>query len=280
MTVLTEKEAREVTAAIREGVAAVSRAFTGLAWRAMGYTTWPAYCDAEIGGALKISIEDRRAVVGELRRQGKTQQQIAKELGVSVGTIHYDLKALGRNFNVENGSPESSSASPRATKYRNSIPLVREHLAHNPKATIKETVEATGIGRNMVRDIAREIGHQWTGPSLTKATPPPRLSAPGYTFAYEPKQIAQFKRMCDALASDNGRMHYAQHVLAAMRNDDQQWLDEQLQMLEYVVAYIGDLLRCHSDAGFRERLNSGWEGRDDIAEQQLSAPRLRVVSGR
>lgn len=84
-------------------------------------------------------------------------------------------------------------------------------------------------------------------------------------------------RMCSAMASDNGRMHYAQHLIGAMHERDEAWVEEQRQALEYVLAYLGDFLRCHIDQEFRNRLNTGWEGRDDIADQQVTSRRLRAV---
>ena len=194
-----------------------------------------------------------------------TPQQVVRDLGVGWNAVYTAAKECGYIW------PSNRNR----TRDR-----IVEYIRKHPHATITEVAEACGSSKRYVGAIGSEIGHIWANGRSARLPAPAPIDAPGHTFANEPKQVLHMRRMCDALASDNGRMHYAQHLSAAIREEDDAWIDEQRQALEYVLAYIGDFLRCHTDEGFRKRLNSGWEGRDDIAEQQVTTQRLRVVSAR
>lgn len=293
---LTEKQAREVTSAIQKGMALVPEAFGGMVWRALGYSSWPAYCETEIGGVMKVDVEDRRAVVASLAREGKTQRQIADEVGVSQALVSGDIEAIGQIISTDK-QPDTVTGKdgktyPRRKRSREEIRrLIAKYLTENPGATRNEIAKALRCQPMTVTEVAREIGHQWPigfGSAAAakkggktrqrnKPVPPPPLPEPLYARAAETQQIEQMRRICNSLASDNGRMRYAQLVTEAINAADHAWLQGQHDALQYVIAYVGDLLSCHIDEAFRARLNTGWEGRDDISDQRVNRPNLRVI---
>lgn len=93
--------ARRLTAQLREQLAGalelLHQVHDGRAWAVLGYDTWDAYCDAELPelARLRLPIAERRDAVTTLRGRGMSVRAIAKPLGLSVGTVHADLKAAG-----------------------------------------------------------------------------------------------------------------------------------------------------------------------------------------
>lgn len=93
--------ARRLTRQLREALTVavdlVVAVFEGRAWEALGYVSWDEYCERELPelAQLRLTIEQRRETVAALRGSGLSVRAIAKPLGLSVGTVHADLKAAG-----------------------------------------------------------------------------------------------------------------------------------------------------------------------------------------
>jgi hypothetical protein len=100
---LTADQARELTDQIKADVSAVRNlvieAFTRRVWVALGYDSWDAYCDGELGTArLRLPRHERPEMVAWLRTAGMSRRAIAPALGVSEGTVRNDLNAGAQNY--------------------------------------------------------------------------------------------------------------------------------------------------------------------------------------
>ena len=71
--------------------------FDGQAWRVLGHASWDAYCAAELPqlAQLRLPLDERRAVVAELRGRGMSLRAIAAPLGLSANTVKADAAAAG-----------------------------------------------------------------------------------------------------------------------------------------------------------------------------------------
>lgn len=67
----------------------------------LGYPSWSAYVAKEFGEALaELGRDDRRDVVAILSDTGMSTRAIASVVGVSVGTVHSDLRAGVQSLNT------------------------------------------------------------------------------------------------------------------------------------------------------------------------------------
>lgn len=133
--------ARRLTAQLREALAGalqlLAEAFDGRAWEVLDYASWDAYCAAELPelAQLRLPLEQRRATVSALRGSGMSVRAIATPLGLSVGTVHADLKAAGDQLATVTSldgrarpamTEGSSAARPRLTNVARAVLVVRE----------------------------------------------------------------------------------------------------------------------------------------------------------
>ncbi len=66
-----------------------------VAWPALGYETWDAYCTAEFGTArLRLPREERQEVVASLRESGLSVRAISSATGIGIGTVHRELATV------------------------------------------------------------------------------------------------------------------------------------------------------------------------------------------
>lgn len=69
-------------------------------WDTLGYQSWESYVEAEFSEArLRLSPDDRREAVAELRLSGLSQRAIGAALGVDQKTVSNDLRALSTEEN-------------------------------------------------------------------------------------------------------------------------------------------------------------------------------------
>lgn len=121
--VLDAVRARKLTRRLQEAldlsIDLLGQAFDGRAWSALGFPTWEAYCAAELPqlAQLRLPLEERRAAVAELRARGMSTRAIAAPLGLSVGTVHGDLKGAPKLATVTSldgrSRPAAAAAAPR-----------------------------------------------------------------------------------------------------------------------------------------------------------------------
>lgn len=79
-----------IKTSIEQAREAMIEAYQRRAWKALGYPSWDALCEAEF--KVRIALPDRPAAVREMRGAGMSQRAIASGLGVSPGTINRDLR--------------------------------------------------------------------------------------------------------------------------------------------------------------------------------------------
>jgi hypothetical protein len=92
---MTEAEARDITGRIRASLDVawdlLVRAYLEGAWRALGYTSWDAYTDTELGETrLRIPREQRRELVASMSDAGMSARAIGAALGVTEPTVRRD----------------------------------------------------------------------------------------------------------------------------------------------------------------------------------------------
>lgn len=100
-----EATARALTVALRQSLTTswdlLVEAYQRRAWAALGYKSWDAYTDAELGETrLRLPREQRREVVASMTEAGMSTRAIGSALGVHQETIVNDRKVNG------NRSPE------------------------------------------------------------------------------------------------------------------------------------------------------------------------------
>jgi len=103
---ITPEDARALTDTLRQTVDVawdlVTKLYETQAWAVLGYGSWDAYCEAELGTVrLRLPRDKRGAVVTALRAAGLSQRSIGAATGLSKGTIGRELAA------APNGAPES-----------------------------------------------------------------------------------------------------------------------------------------------------------------------------
>lgn len=103
---LTPFEARHLTDEIRQtltlGHDLLIRAYTGQAWRPLGYESWDAYCAQEFYEArmVRLDREQRREIVAEMRQAGMSTPAIGAALGVSDETARRDIHAVSTSVEM------------------------------------------------------------------------------------------------------------------------------------------------------------------------------------
>lgn len=94
-------QARQGLAMTAEGLAmateALSEAWRVRAWEALGYDTWDALCDAELGVRI-APRSDRQAIVRQLAQEGMSSRAIGPALGISDRQARYDMATGGQDF--------------------------------------------------------------------------------------------------------------------------------------------------------------------------------------
>jgi hypothetical protein len=100
MTVATsetcsEQTARALTDQLRQSLSVswelLVEAYERRAWAALGYSSWDAYTDAELGEVrLRLPRQDRQEVVASMTEAGMSTRAIGAALGVGIGTVHRD----------------------------------------------------------------------------------------------------------------------------------------------------------------------------------------------
>lgn len=246
-----------------------------------------------MGDTATTPIENERqarAIAPVVKAHGpEVAAEVLKEVADKGRVTAAAITAAAKNL----PAPATPPAPPRSRSPKRDAarPKMEEYLREHPGVSRNDVAAATGIDKSMVTKIAKEIGHTWptSGPPRTavskggqvrhqKNTPPPTSTVPLYQRAVEVSAVRRLFDECQSMASNNGRMHYAQHVVEAIHAGDTGWLAKQREAAEYAAAYAADLARIHTDQAYRERLNTGWEGRDDLPEQQVVAGQTTLRS--
>lgn len=153
--------ARRLTKRLREALTVavdlLGEAFDGQAWAALGYVSWEAYCAAELPelAQLRMPLEERRAAVAELRGRGMSTRAIAAPLGLSVGTVHSDLKAAGDQLATVTSldgrqRPGAATRTPKPRTPRTDRLVALLAAAGGEGMTVVDVCERTRWGRHLV----------------------------------------------------------------------------------------------------------------------------------
>ncbi len=155
---LDAARARRLTDQLREtldlAVELVRELHVGEGWRALGHSSWPEFCRAElpqlaviVRGMPKV---ERRAKVAELRASGMSLRDVSEVTGLAPNTVRTDAAAGGVVLEVtrgRDGALRSATATAPATRRR-----------REPK-TDRTVALLAGAGPDglTVRDVAREL---------------------------------------------------------------------------------------------------------------------------
>lgn len=139
---LTADEAQELTRDIAEGLADVHeliiQAWEGQAWRALDYSSWDSWVDANFRGLqLRPPREARAEVVQSMRDAGMSVRAIAQATDMSVGTVH----AASQTTGVQNRTPERSLGVDGKSYTRSAAPSAADVAAFDDVA-----LDDLGIG--------------------------------------------------------------------------------------------------------------------------------------
>lgn len=145
----TARDARSRASRIREGIhnylatlALIAEAWEKGDWRALGYSNWESYVDAEYGAdRLRLPIEHRQKAVEELRLLGMSQRAIAATVGVSQEQVRRDLAQVTPNV-----SPEAKTSKVKGLDKKS-------YASTKPKATPKSKPQAEADAATSVAPV-------------------------------------------------------------------------------------------------------------------------------
>lgn len=163
----SEATARALTDQLRQSLTIswdlLVEAYQRRAWAALGYATWDAYTDAELGATrLRIPREERREVVASMTEAGMSTRAISAALGVTKSQV-------ARDRGVPNGAPAPE-------------PIDAEVVDDEPDALADKIAAELAASDESYAEQA-------------KATEPtPVLGTDGKTYTVTPKPAAQRRR--------------------------------------------------------------------------------------
>jgi thiol-disulfide isomerase/thioredoxin len=154
---LDRARARRLTDQLREAldlaVDLLQKAYTGEAWRALGYASWSAYCRAELPQLAIIvkglPVAERRPKVAQLRAGGMSLRAVGEVTGLSANTVKADAAAEGVQLAEVlslDGARRAAAVSPAPAKPR-------------ARKTDRAVAYLAGAGPDgaTVRDVARAL---------------------------------------------------------------------------------------------------------------------------
>lgn len=178
---LSEADARSLTDTIRLALSVawdgLGRAYSGQAWRALGYPSWEDYCRVEFAGAerLRLAPATRREVFGKLHREfAMSARAIEAASGYNKSTVAADLRtpeagcedvttSLGRDGVV------------RSKAKRTARPVVVQGPAERRIAVILRMAAEGALTVASLKD-ATGWGHQEASPALSRLAATGRLT--------------------------------------------------------------------------------------------------------
>lgn len=174
-----ETTARALTDQLRQSLAVswelLVEAYQRRAWAALGYGSWDAYTDAELGEArLRLPREQRREVVASMTEAGMSTRAIGSALGVADQTVRADQSKV-RDFTQQ---PE---------------PVEAEIVDDEPDT----------LGDRIARELAAS-DESYAEQAAVAPEPRPVLGTDGKTYTATPKPQQQRRRPLPDVARDAG----------------------------------------------------------------------------
>lgn len=189
----SEAAARALTDQLRQSLSVswelLVEAYQRRAWAALGYQSWDAYTDAELGEVrLRLPREERREVVASMTEAGMSTRAIGSALGVNRKTVMADREV------VQNGPPADE-------------PVDAEIVEDESPEAMERAVKAAILGTD---------GKTYSAPP--KPTTPRRRPLPEafWQAAYDLTKVAE---RIERLADDDRFPQNADQVATANRSD-------------------------------------------------------------
>jgi hypothetical protein len=133
--ITVRRKLRDVRQALAGAVTLLGELYDGQAWKTLGYATWAELCETELPELQQLlTVGEKKALVVELRQQGKSLRAAAAPVGVSAATAKTWLDDAGVQLATVTSldgrvRPASSSvakpATPRLTNVARAILIVR-----------------------------------------------------------------------------------------------------------------------------------------------------------
>ena len=227
----SEATARALTDQLRQSLTIawdlLVEAYQRRAWAALGYPSWDAYTDAELGETrLRLPREQRREVVASMTEAGMSTRAISSALGVSKNTVTEDRQQVSQF-----GTPAE--------------PIDAEVIEESPlKAPAEQMRQELGLPEPdpLAERIARELAaadEDYAAQARVAyiQSGGPVLGTDGKTYTVTPKPAAQRRRplpqsfweaaydltkvteRIERLADDDRFPQNADEVAARHRND-------------------------------------------------------------
>ncbi|HET6915312.1 MAG TPA: helix-turn-helix domain-containing protein [Acidimicrobiales bacterium] len=189
----SEETARALTVALRQSLTTswdlLVEAYQRRAWAALGYESWDAYTDAELGETrLRLPREQRREVVASMTEAGMSTRAIGSALGVDPMTVSRD-----RSAGVAKATPDEPIDAEIVDDYADLASGTDEQF----EAAIQEARDDGDLSRDhLAEKIARELAASDDSYAEQAATPAPTsvLGTDGKTYNVAPKPAAQRRR--------------------------------------------------------------------------------------
>jgi hypothetical protein len=204
-------------------------AYQRRAWAALGYSTWDAYTDAELGQVrLRLPREDRREVVASMTEAGMSTRAIGSALGVSREQVRRDTKVSPEPEPID---AEIVGEEPDPLGDR----IARELAASDD--TYAEQATST-VGPEPASAVLGTDGKTYTTTSKPAAQRRRPLPESFWQAAYDLTKVTE---RIERLAADDRFPQNADQVATAHRNDLIRAID--------ALQGVGRLLETHRRAG-------------------------------
>ena len=190
----SEATARALTDQLRQSLAVswelLVEAYQRRAWAALGYETWDAYTDAELGEVrLRLPREERREVVASMADAGMSNRAIGSALGVDEKLVRID-----RRSGAEKSAPADE-------------PIDAELVEDDSPEAMERAVKAAILGTD---------GKTYTAPPQPAQPRRRPLPESFWQAAYDLNKVTE---RIERLAEDDRFPQNAGEVAARNRND-------------------------------------------------------------
>jgi predicted transcriptional regulator len=209
----SEATARALTDQLRQSLSLswelLVEAYQRRAWAALGYSTWDAYTDAELGQVrLRLPREDRREVVASMTEAGMSVRAIGSALGVTKSQV-------ARDRGVPNGTPDEpidaeivdEETDPIADRIARELAASDESYAEQAKSTV-------GPGQASHQVLGTDGKTYTTTPKHAQRRRP--LPESFWQAAYDLTKVTE---RIERLAEDDRFPQNVEQVATAHRND-------------------------------------------------------------
>jgi hypothetical protein len=209
----SEATARALTLALRQSLTVswdlLVEAYQRRAWAALGYESWDAYTDAELGETrLRLPREQRREVVASMTEAGMSSRAIGSAIGVSYKQVQRDR--AGTNVPPVDEPIDAEIVDEPdafADKIARELAASDEHYAEQATSSVGPEPATSVLGTD---------GKTYTVPPKQ---PAPRRSPLPDAFWRAAYDLSKVTERIERLADDDRFPRNAEEVAASHRND-------------------------------------------------------------